>query len=268
MTLSRADAEAIRDAIQDLLFFTSHPPKSAEEDSIVGFAWQTIERLTTNPIAIPGEDSQRWTHDFREAAWKVHCFAKAPTNERPIQALQLIRECQDTLRVIVTADERDVDAKGALDVFQRIRDAQPNPVELDDAELAQVEAWVNTRPRRPVSLARLQQEKRAGITTHQAEPDAEENWLAHLRFVVEYNRNLRGASQPGGTVPPRSGTEAKLKRAGRKPDTDPEEDKRIAEAWASGCYRNYADLDRERGLKPGDGKRAVDRHRKRNRPLE
>lgn len=105
MTISRADAEAIRDALQALLFFASHRPQSCDDYSSVGSAWQTIERLTTNPIAIPGEDSERWTFALRDAAWKAHCFAKAPTSSPPTEILQRIRECQDTLRVIVTADE-------------------------------------------------------------------------------------------------------------------------------------------------------------------
>ncbi len=52
-------------------------------------------------------------------------------------------------------------------------------------------------------------------------------------------------------------------KRGRKPDTDPKEDKRIAEAWATGQYRTFADLERELELDKGEGKRAVDRHRKR-----
>ncbi len=52
-------------------------------------------------------------------------------------------------------------------------------------------------------------------------------------------------------------------RRGRKPDTDPKADARIAEAWATRQYRTFAELERELKLGKGEGKRAVDRHRKR-----
>ncbi len=73
-------------------------------------------------------------------------------------------------------------------------------------------------------------------------------------------------SQSGGNdvgIP--GGTETRKPRTkrGRKPDTDPKEDKRITEAWAAGQYRTFADLERELKLEQGEGKRAVDRHRKR-----
>ena len=52
-------------------------------------------------------------------------------------------------------------------------------------------------------------------------------------------------------------------KRGRKVDTDPKEDKRIADAWASGLHDSFADLERILGLKEGDAKLAMDRHRKR-----
>src|SRR5262245_61157784 len=95
MSLSRADAEALRDAIQDLLCLTSlllrQPPGARErevpgarvrlrreEEEEVRAAWRTIERLTTPPVNVPGEDPEAWTQRFRLAAWKVFDYALAP----------------------------------------------------------------------------------------------------------------------------------------------------------------------------------------------
>jgi hypothetical protein len=55
------------------------------------------------------------------------------------------------------------------------------------------------------------------------------------------------------------------KPTGRPPDTDPKEDQRLAEAWASGKYTRLADLAREFGMKKADVVKALDRHRKRCR---
>lgn len=59
--------------------------------------------------------------------------------------------------------------------------------------------------------------------------------------------------------------QAERRRRGRKPEYDPQRDRRIAEAWNTGHYRRYADLARELdgALTATDVKRAVDRHRKR-----
>jgi hypothetical protein len=55
------------------------------------------------------------------------------------------------------------------------------------------------------------------------------------------------------------------KRIGRTPDTDPEKDRRVAEAWRAGHFRTYADLDSALQLDRGSAKKAVDRHRHRER---
>jgi hypothetical protein len=53
------------------------------------------------------------------------------------------------------------------------------------------------------------------------------------------------------------------KRIGRPPDTDQVKDRRIAEAWKTGAFRAYQDLDAELGMARGSAKKAVDRHRHR-----
>jgi hypothetical protein len=54
-------------------------------------------------------------------------------------------------------------------------------------------------------------------------------------------------------------------KRGRKPDPgiDPRRDERIADAWDSGQYENYADLARELAIDRREVGKAIDRHRKR-----
>lgn len=68
-------------------------------------------------------------------------------------------------------------------------------------------------------------------------------------------------SEPRNATPEQAPKRAK--RRGRKPDTDPKEDRRIFDAWQTGLYPTYADLDNALNLPNGEGKRACDRHRKR-----
>ncbi len=57
-------------------------------------------------------------------------------------------------------------------------------------------------------------------------------------------------------------------KRGRKPNTDPKADARIAEAWATGEYQTLEALGRELKLEKVKVRRALDRHRKRKKPLE
>jgi len=68
-------------------------------------------------------------------------------------------------------------------------------------------------------------------------------------------------SEPRDATPEQAPKRAK--RRGRKPDTNPKEDKRIFDVWQTGQYQTYADLDNALHLPNGEGKRACDRHRKR-----
>jgi hypothetical protein len=72
---------------------------------------------------------------------------------------------------------------------------------------------------------------------------------------------------PDVAKPPASAHKPRPKR-GRKPDTDPKADARIVEAWATRQYGSIAELERAFGLRKGDGKRAMDRHRKRTKRSE
>ncbi|MBN1489760.1 MAG: hypothetical protein JXA69_07570 [Phycisphaerae bacterium] len=65
----------------------------------------------------------------------------------------------------------------------------------------------------------------------------------------------------GSTAAARSGP----KRRGRKPRTNPEADRRIAEAWGTGEYHKHEDLAQTLIMGVNDVKKALDRHRKRHR---
>ncbi len=87
---------------------------------------------------------------------------------------------------------------------------------------------------------------------------------------TEHNRNGPGgngksAESAGMGARPAAavGRASKPRRRGRKPDTDVEKDRRIAEAWDAGRYKTHAELERALGLPAGEAKRARDRHRHR-----
>lgn len=106
MLISRNDTEAARDAIQGLIFFSCHRPRTKAERSEVDSDWQTIERLKPDIIDIPGRDSKEWLFQLRDAAWKVHGWIfHHQSGDRPSKDLQHLKECQDTLRTIFTSDD-------------------------------------------------------------------------------------------------------------------------------------------------------------------
>ena len=57
----------------------------------------------------------------------------------------------------------------------------------------------------------------------------------------------------------------KTRKRGRPPDTDPQEDRRIWEAWSTRRYKTFENLAVEHGKTKDFVRRAVDRHRKRLR---
>ncbi len=79
------------------------------------------------------------------------------------------------------------------ELFERIRQAHPNPLVLTDDELARLEAWVKAHGLRLSYVQRYEAWKahRAGRPTPEIEREVEGR--KHLRFVLEYNRNLRKA---------------------------------------------------------------------------
>jgi hypothetical protein len=71
------------------------------------------------------------------------------------------------------------------------------------------------------------------------------------------------------TPPPAAGPKPEAEgakprpRRGRKPDTDPKADQRVADAWETGSYTTYADCAKALGMTRRQVERALDRHRKR-----
>jgi hypothetical protein len=57
----------------------------------------------------------------------------------------------------------------------------------------------------------------------------------------------------------------KRKKRGRPVDTDQKKDTQIAQAWAAGTYPTHAALAAAFNMKPNDVKRALDRHRQRQK---
>jgi hypothetical protein len=68
----------------------------------------------------------------------------------------------------------------------------------------------------------------------------------------------QGAAGQGEEEKPR-------RRRGRKPDTDPKDDQRVADAWASGRHKSHEELANALGRKERDVKLALDRARWRRR---
>jgi hypothetical protein len=83
--------------------------------------------------------------------------------------------------------------------------------------------------------------------------------------------NDLGAAYDGWTLTDRDqerawqGEGEKPRRRGRKPDTDPRADQRIAEAWATGQHKTYAQLAEAKGITEREVKLALDRTRWRQR---
>lgn len=74
------------------------------------------------------------------------------------------------------------------DLFERIRQAAPDPLVLTDDEFARLEAWVKAHGLRLSYAQRYNAWKanRAGRPTPEIEREVE--WRRHLHFVLEYNR--------------------------------------------------------------------------------
>jgi hypothetical protein len=88
-------------------------------------------------------------------------------------------------------------------------------------------------------------------------PGALRDWrntlLALLELSEGADRDQRGAWHGEGDSPKRP--------RGRKPDTNPKDDQRIADAWASKQHKTYQELAKRLGRQPRDVKLALDRVR-------
>jgi hypothetical protein len=81
--------------------------------------------------------------------------------------------------------------------------------------------------------------------------------LGHLESAAKklLESNDKGREGQGGS--------SKKGRSGRRPDTDPREDKRLADAWGTGQYQTYDQCGQALGTTGQEVKKAVDRHRHR-----
>lgn len=104
------------------------------------------------------------------------------------------------------------------DLFERIRQAAPDPLVLTDDELARLEAWVKAHGLRLSYQQRYNAWKanRAGRPTPEIEREVE--WRRHLRFVLEYNRNRPKAALLAGSQSPSSLPAEEAGSRGDEPD--------------------------------------------------
>jgi hypothetical protein len=80
-----------------------------------------------------------------------------------------------------------------------------------------------------------------------------------IGWIIEHSAweaQAKGRSQPA---------ERRGKRIGRPPDTDPMRDRRIAEAWKTNRHETLEDLALAFNMTKPEAKRALDRHRHRER---
>jgi len=87
-------------------------------------------------------------------------------------------------------------------------------------------------------------------------------YLAFQEAVSALDRHADNWKEPETPASP----QRRKGLGGRPRDTDPQKDRRIAQAWNSGEYKTFAELELALKLKPGEAKLAIDRHRKREKP--
>jgi hypothetical protein len=85
-------------------------------------------------------------------------------------------------------------------------------------------------------------------------------WLAEMMALrqLAFEKTSR---EPSPTIAAKSWNEGS--RRGRKPDSDPEADEQVWDAWNSGEHKDYEQLGHALGKAKGEIERALDRHRKR-----
>jgi hypothetical protein len=94
----KVNAEAVRDAIQDLSFYANHRPQTKKECDEQEAAWQTIEGLTPSSLRVPCQDATLWLAQLRLAAREVYYYYPRGPNPFPAEALKHLLLCQELLR--------------------------------------------------------------------------------------------------------------------------------------------------------------------------
>jgi hypothetical protein len=237
--VSDANLEGLRDAIQALLFAATHPdPASTAE---VKAAWETVERLTADPISVPGEDPAAWTHRLSLAAWRVADFAlKGAVGDRPIADMKHLQECQNILRVLQRRHRLE-------------RAIFPTPEDEVRYRVHAASRVADIRERLAHVPELLAQFDLAG-----AGPPAVR--LAEIAALIT-------STGPSGVTdkPPSPSRLKANRRSGRPPDANPQVDQQIAAAWRSKAYKTYADLAIALHMKEREVRLALDRERWRHR---
>jgi hypothetical protein len=187
-----------------------------------------------------------------KCVWPPAGIAKMEAEFRLRRVRDFLQECGGLIRNVVREIKAAQVAVGAsglnmrdswiiprpLDVFMMGGSSVTEIVKSAPAEDAALEKVINK-----ISVARVKLKgKIASLPPLVVKPD--------------------GGEGGGGAGPKLTG---KKKKRGRRPDTDPKADKRIAEAWATGQYKKFKDLDTAMKLGKGQAKLAVDRHRHRQR---
>jgi hypothetical protein len=88
-----------------------------------------------------------------------------------------------------------------------------------------------------------------------------EGTLKHYQAMAKSGEGAGAGRGQAGLGQPEGGRERR--RPGRRTDTDPRDDQRIADAWQSGQHKTYAELASALGRSEREVERAIDRHRHR-----
>lgn len=111
-----------------------------------------------------------------------------------------------------------------------------------------------------------------GETIHWVGSQSKPGYVCGCKFPIADDRtSIANGGQADRETPQGSdqgkGVAAKrpTSKRGRPSDSDVAADRKLFDAWKTGRYSNYAELEREFRLSAGDARRAIDRHRKRER---
>jgi hypothetical protein len=120
------------------------------------------------------------------------------------------------------------------------------------------------RPRRGRTLETFGHTNLPGVRTMHDSPGYFELMPSQIRYWQIEMLSLRALAAGKGKIKEKREVGPRPPR-GRKPDTDPKDDQRIADAWGSKQYKTYDELAKELGMDVRDVKHALDRVRWRRR---
>ena len=106
----------------------------------------------------------------------------------------------------------------ATELVRRIEAAAPEPLKLDDDDLAKLASWLGTYRRPRVRASLLMDQGRAG-GAYREQIDKLEERVRHLRTVADYNARLRAAG-PAAATATKPKTKTAPERRTRRPRFD------------------------------------------------